>query len=195
VTTTTTKAKTLTPRQERFVREYCLSGNASQAATLAGYSHPDFGRQLLAKPHVRREIEARRHVRAARLDISADRVAQELACAAFFDPLSLFGPDGTPLPLKDLPEHVRRALTGIKVSYSESRDEDGRFDRVKTFTFRIIDKLGAAKQLAELLGLNAPQKHEHTATLTVEQRAARIDTILVAASERPGEGGDRPAPG
>ena len=68
----------MTPKQQRFVTEYLLDLNATQAAIRAGYRHGDVGRQLLTKTHVSNAIaEAQRH-RAERTRIAADTVVQRL---------------------------------------------------------------------------------------------------------------------
>lgn len=42
----------LSSKQAAFVREYLKDGNATAAARRAGYSDPNYGRQLMAKPNV-----------------------------------------------------------------------------------------------------------------------------------------------
>lgn len=77
--------KTLTPRQERFVQEYLVDLNATQAAIRAGYSVKT-ARQVasenLTKPNVQAAIEARRQVRAARAELSQDWVLRRLRIEA-----------------------------------------------------------------------------------------------------------------
>lgn len=55
----------LTPKQERFVEEYLVDLNATQAAIRAGYSAKTAewqGPQLLGKSHVAAAVQARRRV-------------------------------------------------------------------------------------------------------------------------------------
>lgn len=47
----------LTEQQKLFVTEYLKDFNATQAAERAGFSDPNYGRQLIANPNVAREIE------------------------------------------------------------------------------------------------------------------------------------------
>ncbi len=47
----------LTAKQHRFVEEYQIDSNATQAAIRAGYKHPDNGRQLLTKTHVAEAVD------------------------------------------------------------------------------------------------------------------------------------------
>ncbi len=80
--------KTLTPKQERFCREYLIDLNASQAAIRAGYSTKgavSFGSQLLGNINIQKRINELKTQRAERCDISADSVLRELVKTAFMD--------------------------------------------------------------------------------------------------------------
>ena len=82
------KPKGLTPRQERFVTEYLVDLNATQAAIRAGYSEKGAnvaGIRMLANATVRAAVEERQAKRAEKLDISVDRIERELARIAFTD--------------------------------------------------------------------------------------------------------------
>ena len=53
----------LTLRQERFVLEYIATGNASEAARLAGYANPNMhSARMMANDRIKLEIESRRRV-------------------------------------------------------------------------------------------------------------------------------------
>lgn len=67
----------MTPKQERFVQEYLIDLNATQAATRAGYSARtanEQGARLLANVSVRSALEAAMKDRGARTQITADYV-------------------------------------------------------------------------------------------------------------------------
>ena len=60
---TETKEQRLTLRQERFVLEYIASGNATEAARLAGYANPNMhSARMIANDRIATEIEVRRSV-------------------------------------------------------------------------------------------------------------------------------------
>ena len=74
------KAKNLTWKQERFVSEYLLSGNAAEAVRKAGYQtrYPsEVGYGLKRHPKVRTELVQAQEARARRLEIQADLVASK----------------------------------------------------------------------------------------------------------------------
>ena len=76
----------LTAKQQRFCDEYLTDLNATQAAIRAGYSKKrasEQAYQLLQKTTVQAYIDKRKKDREKRVEISQDRVLQELAYIAF----------------------------------------------------------------------------------------------------------------
>lgn len=78
----------MTPKQQRFVEEYLIDLNATQAAIRAGYSAKDAdvqGPRLLGNVGIAAAIEKAMSKRAARTEITADQVVRELAKIGFSD--------------------------------------------------------------------------------------------------------------
>ena len=81
-------ASRLTEKQKRFVDEYLIDLNATQAAIRAGYSvnrASELGYQLLQKTTVCAEIQKRRQDRERRTEITQDKVLEEIGKVAFHD--------------------------------------------------------------------------------------------------------------
>lgn len=78
----------LTPKQQRFVEEYLVDLNATQAAIRAGYS-PDTARAIgcenLTKPDIAAAIDEAQAKRSMRTNITQDQVLRELARIGFVD--------------------------------------------------------------------------------------------------------------
>lgn len=76
----------MTKKQKRFVEEYLIDLNATQAAIRAGYKAEN-ARQLanenLTKPYIAAAIDRAMAERSKRTGINQDRVIQELARIAF----------------------------------------------------------------------------------------------------------------
>ena len=69
----------LTDRQQRFVAEYLIDLNATQAAIRAGYSKKTadrIGPELLGKTCVSEAIQAAKAARSKRTEITQDRVLE-----------------------------------------------------------------------------------------------------------------------
>ncbi len=85
-------ATKLTPRQGRFVDEYLIDLNATQAAIRAGYSAktaPQIARELLHKTLVAEAVAAKQLARAKRVEIDQDWVLERLISVAEADPREL----------------------------------------------------------------------------------------------------------
>ena len=141
----------LTPKQERFIEEYLIDLNATQAAIRTGYSAKtarEIAKENLTKPHIQEEIRRRRKAQMKRTRITADKVLRELACIAFSDlrDYASWGPAG--FVLKDstrLPFGKSRCVALV----AQSRTANGG----ESIRFKLHDKIAALKLLGEHLGL------------------------------------------
>lgn len=90
--TTPKEIAKLDPRQQRFVREYLIDPNGTQAAIRAGYSAHTATVQasdLLRRPHVQDAIQAGQKKLQDKLDLKAEHVVRQLALIATADPREL----------------------------------------------------------------------------------------------------------
>jgi len=70
----------LTAKQQRFVDEYMIDLNATQAALRAGYSEKtsySIGQENLKKPEIAKEIEKRQHKHAEKAEMTVEWVLQQ----------------------------------------------------------------------------------------------------------------------
>jgi phage terminase small subunit len=160
----------LTPKQSIFVKEYLIDLNATQAAIRAGYSEKtaySIGEENLKKPVIAAAIQEAMDKRGTRTEITADRVLEEIAKLAFFDPRKFFNPDGSPIPIQDLDDNTAMALSGIDVL--EEYEGSGK-DRVfvgYTKKFKLSDKKASLELLGRHLKLFT-DKVEHSGIIEVE---------------------------
>lgn len=154
----------LNDKQRRFVDEYLVDLNATKAAERAGYSPKTAGSQgfdLLKKPEIQAAVSDRMQARARRTEITQDRVLQEIARIAFFDPRNLFDKDGQPLPIASLDSDTAAVLAGLDVVEEYlGTGEDRKFIGF-TKKYKIADKLKALDQCMSHLGMGK-QKVELT---------------------------------
>jgi phage terminase small subunit len=149
----------MTPRQKRFVEEYLVDLNATQALIRAGYSAHSAGHNayaLLKRPEVKAGVSRGRARLARSSKVSAERVIQEYAALAFSDLRQLvdWGPDGVvPKAAGEISDDAARALA--EVSDTRSRAGNG------TVKVKLHDKKGALDALARHLGLFV-ERHEVT---------------------------------
>ena len=86
----------LTAKQQRFVDEYLIDLNATQAAIRAGYSTDtamEQGYQLLQKTSVSNAVSQAMAHRSRRTGITQDRALRELAKVAFVNANDVIDPD------------------------------------------------------------------------------------------------------
>ena len=149
-------AKKLTPKQKRFVSEYLIDLNATQAAIRAGYSQKtahSIGQENLTKPEIMQELEKAMQKRQQRTEITQDRVLQEYARLAFFDPRKLFDSDGTPKPIEALDDDTAAALSGLEVREEFEGAGENRTFVGYTKKYKLANKLGALDSLARHLDM------------------------------------------
>ncbi len=75
----------LSPKVKRFIAEYLKDQNATAAAERAGYSDPNYGRQLITNPNVAQAIAQQQKASIARTLGSADEVLSQMWQLATFD--------------------------------------------------------------------------------------------------------------
>ena len=108
----------LNDKQQRFVDEYLKDLNATQAAIRAGYSAKTayaIAEKLLRKVEIQQAVQDAKKARSERTEINQDRVLQELARLAFFDPRKMFHGDGSPKAIHELDDDTAAAVSGLNV--------------------------------------------------------------------------------
>ena len=165
----------MTPKQERFVQEYLIDLNATQAAIRAGYSSKRadaIGYENLRKPEIQNAISKAQDKRSARTEVSQDRVVKEIARIAFADPRKIFkcGPDGvTLLDSGDLTDDEAAAISEV----SETTTESGGNIKAK-----LLDKLKALELLCRHLGMFT-EKIENKTEIAGDISVHKIDLSSV----------------
>ncbi len=151
----------LTRRQQRFVDEYLIDLNGTQAAIRAGYSPQtanEIAAENLTKPSVKVAVDQAIAHRANRSHVTQDEVVLELKRIALADPAMAFGPDGAMLELSEMPEDIRRAISSFEVE--QRTTEDGQTRTVRRVRF--WPKTDALDKLARHLGMLV-DRHEDEA--------------------------------
>lgn len=134
----------LTDKQQRFVDEYLIDLNATQAAIRAGYSVSNadkIGSQLLGKTRVKDALRVAQKELSERVGVRKSQVIAALAAIAFADIGDYVEPDGLHLrPLASLSRLQRLALV------HSSQHKSG-------ITIQLHSKVRALDLLAKHLGL------------------------------------------
>jgi len=148
----------LTTQQQIFIKELLASQdfNASEAARKAGYKHPGTSAtKLLNNKLIAAAIGKAIYERSTKLEITAERVLQELARIAFANPQQMFNSYGQLLEISAMPEDVARTISGfdVEVRTSNYGEEETTTTTIKP---RMWNKLEALKLLMSHLGMTLP---------------------------------------
>lgn len=166
----------LTAKQQRFVDEYLIDLNATQAVIRAGYSKnraSEIGYQLLQKTTVEEYLAEAMKARESRTHITQDRVLQELSRIAFFDIRKLYKEDGSLKKPSELDDDAAAVLAGIDVvemTGGMGIGADGMPQHIPMSTkkAKIFDKNGALTLAMRHLGmLNDKMEHSGNVTLSI----------------------------
>lgn len=139
-------------KQTRFVQEYLVDYNGTQAAMRAGYpaaSARQVASENLSKPDIAAAITRALTALQARCDISAERVLLELARVAYADIRQVFDAAGRLKQPTEYDAAIASAVTGVEV-VTRSIDE-GEVEYIHKI--KLAPKVDALKTLAQHLGL------------------------------------------
>lgn len=166
---------TMTKKQKRFIEEYLIDLNATQAAIRAGYS-PDtaysIGNENMKKPEIKTRIDKAMAERSKRTGVNADRVVMELAKIAFVNAGDVIDAE-TATVKPDAARDDTAAIQSVKV---KTFGEDGLEREVK-----MADKLKALELLGKHLGM-FKDKVELSGSLETEKN--KLDDLLQQMRER-----------
>lgn len=165
-----TPAVQFTPKQRVFIAAYLRLRNGTAAAEEAGYSKRS-ARQIasewLTEPAIKAEIERRIEALIDRYEISADRIARELASIAFgsIDDYIVVQDDGS--AIVDLVGTTKRQLSALASFEVEEYIEGRGLDavRVKRTKIKPSDKQAALMNLAKLRRMLPADRLEHSGSV------------------------------
>ena len=122
----------LTPKQQRFVEEYLIDLNATQAAIRSGYSEKtarDIGCENLAKPNIAKAIEEAQNKRKEQTQIDAAYVLKRLVEIDQMDVLDIMDDQMKIRPVNEWPKVWRQYV--VNLENLELSDGEGCFKKIK----------------------------------------------------------------
>lgn len=139
----------LTEKQQRFVDEYLIDLNATQAAIRAGYSVKTadaIGCENLTKPNIQQAIAEHMAERSRRTGVNQDRVVLELAKIAFVRMTDIVDSNG----------RIKQDASADDLSCIESikyKESDNEFGGSVEREVKIASKMKALELLGKHLGM------------------------------------------
>lgn len=158
----------MTQKQKRFIEEYLIDLNATQAAIRAGYS-PDtaksIGSENLTKPDIQARIAKAMAERSKRTGVNADRVVIELAKIAFVNAVEVIDPK-TATVKEGASSDDTAAIQSVKV---KTFGKDGLEREIK-----MADKIKAL----ELLGRHLGMWNDKLQVSGIKEEQAKLDDLI-----------------
>lgn len=161
----------LSAKEVLFVHHYVINGgNGGAAAKSAGYA-PAYAHiqasKMLDKPRIKAAIQAQLAPTFKKLEVTKDRILEELARLAFFDIRKCFNADGTLKEITELDDDTAAALAGMDViEFGDAGDKEAMLKK-----FKVSDKKGAL----ELLGKHLKMWTDKVEVLDDRPRVVRRD--------------------
>lgn len=165
-------------RRQRFVAEYLVDLNATQAAIRAGYPRRTARQQasrLLANANVFRVIRERQAARLTRAELTADRVLEELRRVALVDARSFFDDAGNLKAVSALTAEQGAALASFEVLIKNAEAGDGKQDLVHKL--KLWDKVRALELLAKHFRLLVDRVEVEERPLAAQVKDLRDDAL------------------
>lgn len=140
----------LTEKQQRFIDEYLIDLNATQAAIRAGYSVKtarEQASQNLTKLNIQQAISEKMAERSKRTGVNQDRVVMELAKIAFVNAADVIDSDDATIKAGATADDTA-AIQSVKVKVIPTKEGEGVEREI-----RLNDKLKALELLGKHLGM------------------------------------------
>lgn len=141
----------LTAKQKRFVDEYLIDLNATQAAIRAGYKKSNYtdtnANKILENTRVREAVDIAMAERSKRIGINQDRVVRELARIAFVNPKNVININNASVK-QDASEDDLACIQSVKIKTSCTNNGESTEREVK-----LNDKMKALELLGKHLGM------------------------------------------
>ena len=141
----------LTPKQSRFIDEYLIDLNGTQAAIRAGYSVKvarEQAKENLTKPYIKDEVDKQIKDRQNRTQVTQDMVIEELKKVGFSDITNYIKYNKEGIEIIGT-SSIDKEYTSVISSASETITKDGK----RSLQFKLHDKIKSLELLGRHLAM------------------------------------------
>lgn len=167
----------LNDKQLRFIDEYMIDLNATQAAIRAGYSPRTAkaqGARLLTNVNLRARLDEKLAETSKRTGVNADRVVRELARIALGDLTDIVDVDEG--KIKDgVSRDDRAAISSVRIKRTTRTDKDGAEEVTIDREIKLCNKIDALELLGKHLGMFTQKLSVETRDITLEEYLRQLD--------------------
>ena len=169
----------LTDKEQMFVAEYLVDGNATRAATAAGYkSAGTIGQRMLKKDKIAKAIGALKFEYLKEQGLKQEEVLERLKHVILRDVADMVDPEtGTVYDnLRKMPKHARAAIDGFEQEVKETIDRDtGEITRTIKTKIKLVPLNPAVELGMKHFGMLAPEQREVKVTFDLADLYGRPD--------------------
>jgi len=172
----------LTSKQARFVEEYLVDLNATQAAIRAGYSKKTahvIGIENFGKPKIAEAIQKRRDELQAKTEMDQNWVLERYKRLVDYDLSDFFDDDGNLKPLSEIPQQALYAVTGFKNIKTRIIDQkaNGGVKEIHTLLqdLKLTDKKTALDSIGKHLGMFAEDNAQRRPVVPIQINVTLTD--------------------
>lgn len=121
-----TSKQAASDRRKRFASAYVANGGNATRAHMQVYGSIEVtaaseGCKLTREPKTKAMIDNLRNEINQRYALTPERIYREVARIAYFDPAKMFDAEGKPLPIQDIDEDTRAAISALEIDVNEGR--------------------------------------------------------------------------
>lgn len=183
----------LSNKQTKFVDEYLIDLNATQAAIRAGYSKKtakSIGQENLTKPDIQARIQERRKDAQERAEVTLDDVLKKYKRIAFTGMSRFIRINDEGEPVVDLSDCTPEDLDLLTEAQLEAFTENEGARQVRRAKIKTMDRLKALETLGKHLGLGEKLKEvtQDRLTLALIEICKRGSTAPIATARRREQG-------
>lgn len=157
-------------KRKLFAERWLVNGNNGTEAAIhigfAAHNAAVMATRYMKHPDVKTIIERAQAKAVAKAELTTERWAKEMAAIGHFDPGELYDEDGKAIPVRELPEHVRRAISSVKVERRFEGKGEGRVEIV-TEEIRPWDKNTALANIGRHLGVFEKDNRQNITAIQV----------------------------
>lgn len=147
----------LTEKENHWIEVYLRTGSPTEASKAIGSISPKDGHRYLDRPHIAAEIARRRQLYLDKLDVTPERVINEIAHIAFSqmpDIIRINALGEAYFDLENLSPTMKRSIKSITMDTVMVKGPRGKQPtEVRKTKVELYDKLGALTTLAKYFGL------------------------------------------
>lgn len=157
----------LRPKQQRFIEEYLVDLNATQAAIRAGYperSAAEMGYENLRKPQIAAVVQERQAQQLAAVELTATGTKETIRRQVHRDIRQLFDEAGNLIPIHKLSAEAASMISAFEIVKRNITAGDDSVDVLHKI--RLDDRRGYVEMAAKHFGL-LEDKMVHSGHLTI----------------------------